>query len=158
MWISVCWNFIRTTYFMKMDQLIKLLLWERVSLVLFVCCSCDRRTLELDTDRGRRFKTICDETLQIGPQQFHKVRLGLVRLGKNNSVKWFGQVKFGQVIMKLSINWKMTILIKWISVKWSPVPKQTVVKSSQAESKLKPFATFDWKGHFWKCTLNVANF
>ncbi len=89
--ISVCWNFIRTTYFMKMDQLIKLLFWDRVSLVLFVCCSCDRRTLELDTERGRRFKSICDETIQIGPQQFHKVRSGLARL---NGFSWSFHILF----------------------------------------------------------------
>ncbi len=46
-------------------------------------------------------------------------------------IKFFDQVKslkkFDQLIMKVSINWKNTILIKWISVKRPPIKKLTSV-------------------------------
>ncbi len=45
-----------------------------------------------------------------------------------------------QLIMKVSINWKMTISIKWFSVKQSPVQKNLVFKLPNII-----FITFMWR-------------
>ena len=38
--------------------------------------------------------------------------------------------KFDQLIMKLSINWKNTISIKWNSIKWSFAERSTIIIST----------------------------
>ncbi len=53
--------------------------------------------------------------------------------------------KFGQLLMKILINWKNTILIKWILVKRPPV-KIVMTKTKHNVSTVKPVLTTTSEG------------